>query len=237
MANNAIGVALLGSTGLGSHILTNLLTHSSVARVDTISRRTPSAAESSPNVKLTTVIETDTSSWPSKISQLSPPPTIFFSALGTTRSQAGGLENQSKLELDTNIECAKAARDAGAKVYVLISSNGANSASMVPYLKLKGQIEEAAKQLGFEHTVFVRPGIIVGERGESRPAEAVMRFLATSVGKIHSSLKDGWAQDADAISKASLAAGLKSLAGEAPAESEKVWIVDQAEIIRLAREE
>lgn len=156
--------------------------------------------------------------------------------MGTTRSQAGGLENQYKVELDTNIECAKAARDAGAKVYVLVSSGSANSSSVIPYLKLKGEIEEAAKELGFEHTVFLRPGVITGQRGQTRPFEAVARFVASSAGRIHSSLKDGWAQDADDIAKAGIIAGLKALAGEAPVGSEKVWIIEQGEIARLVRE-
>lgn len=205
-----------------------------MARVDTVSRKTPAADA---NVKLTTFVESDTSRWASEISKLNPPPTIFFSALGTTRAQAGGLENQYKLDLDLNIECAKAARDAGAKVYVLLSSTGANSSSMVPYSKMKGECEEAAKALGFEHTVILRPGLIVGQRKDSRPAEAVLRFLATSFGKVHSSLKDGWSQDADVIAKASINAGLKALAGDAPAGSEKVWTIEQADVLRLGRDE
>lgn len=107
---------------------------------------------------------------------------------------------------------------------------------MVQYLKLKGEIEEAAKELGFEHTVFLRPGVITGHRGQSRPLEAVARFFASMAGRIHSSLKDGWAQDADDIAKAGIIAGLKALAGEAPPESEKVWVIEQGEIARLVRE-
>lgn len=197
----------------------------------------PATLSSTPNPKLTTLIETDTSRWANHISQLSSPPTIFISSLGTTRSQAGSLSNQYNLELATNIECAKAARDAGAKVYVLVSSGSANSSSVLPYLKLKGEIEEAAKELGFEHTVFLRPGVITaGQLGQSRPFEAVVRFVASSAGKIHSSLKDGWAQDADDIAKAGVIAGLKALAGEAPAGKEKVWVIEQGEIARLVRE-
>lgn len=108
---------------------------------------------------------------------------------------------------------------------------------MLPYLKLKGEIEEAAKELGFEHTVFLRPGVITsGQREQSRPFEAAARFVASTAGKIHSSLKDGWAQDADDIAKAGIIAGLKALTGEAPAGSEKVWVIEQGEIARLVRQ-
>ncbi|KAH8704900.1 hypothetical protein BGW36DRAFT_366385 [Talaromyces proteolyticus] len=238
MAGNATGTALLGCTGLvGSHILTTLLAHPSVARIDTISRRTPETAGTSPQVKLTTFIEKETSKWADQISRLSPPPSVYFSALGTTRALAGGLANQYKLDVDLNIECAKAAREAGAKVFVLVSSSGANPNSMVPYTKMKGECEEAAKKLDFDHTIIVRPGMIVGQREDSRPAEAVLRFVASSFGKLHTSLKDPWAQDADVIAKACVNAGLKALAGEAPGGSEKVWVLDQADVIRLGRTE
>ncbi|CRG84511.1 Protein fmp52, mitochondrial [Talaromyces islandicus] len=235
---NAAGVALLGSTGLvGSYILTNLLAHPSIARVDTVSRRTPTAGGSSPQVKLTTFVETETSRWANQIAQLSPPPSLYISALGTTRASAGGLANQYKLDLDLNIECAKAAREAGAKVFVLVSSSGANPNSYIPYAKLKGECEEAAKELGFERTIIVRPGLIVGQREESRPAEAVLRFVASSFGKLHTSLKDPWAQDVDVIAKACVNAGLKGLDGDVPAGNEKVWLLEQADVIRLGRTE
>lgn len=160
-----------------------------------------------------------------------------MSALGTTRASAGGLANQYKLDLDLNMECAKAAREAGAKVFVLVSSSGANANSFVPYMKLKGECEEAAKNLGFERTVIVRPGVIVGQREESRPAEAVLRFFAGSVGKLHTAMKDSWAQDADVIAKACVNAGLKALAGDVPEGGEKVWVLEQADIVRLGRTE
>jgi uncharacterized protein YbjT (DUF2867 family) len=218
--------------------LTTLLASPNVTRIDTVSRRTPAAAASAPQAKLTTFIEGDSSRWAAQLSALSPPPSILFSALGTTRAQAGGLANQYKLDLDLNIECAKAARDAGSKVYVLVSSSGANSNSMIPYSKLKGLVEEQAKALGFERTVLLRPGIITGgSREESRPAEAAFRFFASYAGKLHSSLVDGWSQDADVIAKASVNAGLKALAGDVPAGSEKVWVLDQADIVRLGRTE
>lgn len=120
---------------------------------------------------------------------------------------------------------------------MLVSSGSANSSSVIPYLKLKGEIEEAVKELGFEHTIFLRPGVITGQRGQSRPFEAVVRFVASTAGRIHSSLKDGWAQDADDIAKAGINAGLKALAGQAPPGSEKVWVIEQGEIARLVREE
>lgn len=129
------------------------------------------------------------------------------------------------------------ARDAGTKVYVLISSQGANKTSSIPYSRMKGEIEEDIKALGFERTVILRPGLIAGTREESRPLEAGIRFIAGWAGKVHSSLKDGWAQEADAIGKAAVNAGLKAQRGDVPADCEKVWTVEGKKIIALAEDE
>ncbi|KAA8644502.1 hypothetical protein EYZ11_004600 [Aspergillus tanneri] len=228
-------VALIGCTGMvGSHILTNLLANPSIARVDTISRRTPQAA-SAAHSKLTTFVSDDTSGWASQLSSLTPTPSIFISSFATTRAAAGGFENQYKVEHGLNIEMARAARDAGTKVYVLISASGASTSSSIAYSRMKGEIEEEVKALGFERTVILRPGLIAGQREESRPMEAVARYIASFAGKLHSSLKDGWAQEADDIAKAAVNAGLKALEGDVPAGSEKVWMLYGTDIIALRK--
>ncbi|KAF7587771.1 Protein fmp52, mitochondrial [Aspergillus hancockii] len=219
----------------GSHILNSLLANPSVARVDTISRRTPQAA-SAAQAKLTTIVTDDTARWMSELSALTPTPSIFFSAFGTTRASAGGFENQYKVEHGLNVELARAARDAGTKVYVLISSSGASKDSSFAYPRMKGEIEEDVKALGFERTVILRPGLISGQRDESRPLEAAFRFVAGFAGKVHSGLKNGWAQDADVIAQAAVTAGLKALEGDVPAGGEKVWILNGSDIIKYGTE-
>lgn len=165
----------------------------------------------------------------------SPAPQIFFSALATTRGAAGGFQNQYKLEHDLNIELAQAAKDAGTRVYVLISAQGASTTSSIAYSKMKGQIEEDVKAIGFDHTVILQPGLIAGHREETRMLESVVRKIAAIAGMISTHyLKDGWAQDADVIAKAAVSAGLKAVNGEAP---NKVWVLKGADIVRLGRAE
>lgn len=127
---------------------------------------------------------------------------------------------------------AKAAKEAGTKVYVLISAVTADTSSMFAYTKMKGQIEEDIKAVDFDHTVILRPGLIGGKREESRPVEAVMRKFATGLGMISPRLKDHWVQDATVIAKAAVSAGLKALNGEVPS---KVWLLTGSEIICEAR--
>lgn len=39
---------------------------------------------------------------------------VFVSCLGTTKAQAGSIDNQRKIDLDLNLTLAQAAKDAGA---------------------------------------------------------------------------------------------------------------------------
>lgn len=213
----------------GSHILSTLLQLPSISSVRTFTRRAPKDT----GAKLNATVE-DSAKWPASISAITPPADIFFSALGTTRGQAGGFDNQRKIDYDLNLEAAQAAKKAGVKVYVLISTGGANPNSMMGYPKMKGELEEAVKALGFEKTVILRPGLILGGRDHLRTAEYALQGVARVFGAISGGyLSDGWAQDADVIAKAAVSGGLRALAGEGPAS----LIMGQPEILRLGRTE
>lgn len=93
--------------------------------------------------------------------------------MGTTRAAAGGLDNQRKIDYDLNLELAQAAKKAGVKVCVLISSGGASANGFSAYLKMKGELEEAIKELDFEKTVILRPGFLLGPRDHTRVVESI----------------------------------------------------------------
>lgn len=116
---------------------------------------------------------------------------------------------------------------------MLISSGGANSKSMMAYVKMKGELEDMVKGLGFKHTVILRPGMILGNREESRPAEAVMRGFAGALKKISPALTNFWGQDADTIARAAVVAGLRCVEGK---KEDGVWEIGQAEIVSLGKQ-
>lgn len=180
---------------------------------------------------MTPITSPDSSSWPSLFPSSSE---LFISALGTTRAAAGGFENQKKIDYDLNFALAQAAKKAGTKHYVLISSGGASPSSPFGYAKMKGELEQAVKDLDFDHCVILRPGLIVGERSEMRTAEFIMRKAAQGAGSVHNGLKDFWAQDADVIARAAVRAGMDCVEGKEP---EKFRILGGADIIRLGRTE
>lgn len=193
----------------------------------------PALANSPVSVK--EFVNKDNSTWVPHVSSLSPAPSVLFSGLATTRANAGSFEAQYKLEHDLNVEIAKAAKQAGTKTCVIISANSSNANSYFPYVRMKGEIEEHIKEVGFDHTIIVRPGLISGRRDETRFAEGLFRGVAAGLGKISTHwLKDFWAQDADVIARAAINAAVRAKKGEV---KDKVWILEQKDIVRLGRTE
>lgn len=155
---------IVGSTGLvGNFILKHAPEY--YKNVFSLSRSQP---DNSSNPAIEAITETDSSIWTGKLKSIDAPVDVFFSGLGTTRAKAGGIENQYKIDYDLNYDLAKAAKEKGIKKYVLISSVGASSQSRFPYLKMKGELEDAVIKLGFEKTIILRPGVLLGERKESK---------------------------------------------------------------------
>jgi uncharacterized protein YbjT (DUF2867 family) len=157
---------IAGSTGLvGSHILSTLLALPASGTIYTPVRRTLPSTTASPRVA--PIIDIDSSNWPAKIAALDPAPEIFFSALGTTKAAAGSLENQRKIDHDLTLSLATAAKKAGTKIFVLISAARSSSKSYLAYPRMKGEIEDDVVALGFDQAIFIRPGIIIGDRSET----------------------------------------------------------------------
>lgn len=99
---------------------------------------------------------------------------------------------------------------------------------------MKAELEEAVKALDFPHTVILKPGLLAGERQDSRPAEAVVRGIAKGLGAISKRLTDFWAQDADVVGKAAVSAAVRCAEGKKEA---GIWVLSQSEIVRLGRTE
>ncbi len=103
------------------------------------------------------------------MSSVSPTPEVFISAFGTSKAQAGSVEEQRAVNLDLDLAIAKAANALGVKLYILISAAGISTTSHFAYSKMKAELEEVFKAVGFEKTVFVKTGMIVGtERMRNR---------------------------------------------------------------------
>jgi len=74
---------------------------------------------------------------------------------------------------------ARKAKESGANVISFISAVGANANSSNYYLKIKGEVEEEIKEIGFKSVNFFQPGHIMGNkfRADILFADAVSIFF------------------------------------------------------------
>ncbi|KAH9884107.1 NAD(P)-binding protein [Xylariomycetidae sp. FL2044] len=227
--------AVLGSTGLvGSYILSNLLALDTFKAVHTLSRRQPK----SESPKLNAQIEPDTTKWASGLTAISPLPDVVLSALGTTRTQAGGIQNQWKIDHDLNIELAKAAKAAGIKTFVFVSSAGTRSmfSGRVPYSQMKIGVEDTVQSLDFDHAIILRPGFILGEREKEKMhvGGPLLSGIFRGLGSVRQGFQDTFAQDAEVIARAAVRAAVLASEGKAPS---KFWVLEAADIVKYGRDE
>lgn len=158
---------LLGATGLvGSHVLPLLLEHDRWDRVVTLGRRPMPEADAG---HAHHVVDFD---------RLAEHPDLFrcddvFCCLGTTIKDAGSEEAFARVDRDYPFEAAQLAHGQGARQYLLVSSLGANPKSPFFYARVKGEVEEALKDVGFESLSIFRPSQLAGARREERPKEKV----------------------------------------------------------------
>ncbi|KAI9631758.1 putative endoplasmic reticulum protein [Dioszegia hungarica] len=224
----SISVTLLGSTGLtGSATLRSFL--SSTSQAFSICTFTRSAPANTPTGHQATTHANRT--FPDLFSavteQLASKGDVYVSCLGTTRGAAGGFENQKKIDLDLNRDLAKKARADGASVAILVSSGGANSNSYMGYPAMKGQLEDDLIGMNYEHTVILRPGLLMGPRTETRVPELMTQKVFWGLGKI------GLPMDSLRIDAADVGDCIAHFATNPPAD--KVKIVGNNEMIAAAK--
>jgi uncharacterized protein YbjT (DUF2867 family) len=94
-----------------------------------------------------------------------PPAQAAFCCLGTTIKVAGSQEAFRAVDFDSVIAFAKAARQAGATRFAVVSALGASAQSSSFYNRVKGEMEDAVATLGFECVVIARPSLLTGNRG------------------------------------------------------------------------
>lgn len=96
-----------------------------------------------------------------------------FVCLGTTMKKAGSKDAFRKVDYDLVVGIAKQAKNSSVKHFIVVSSLGADPSSNNFYLKTKGEMEEAVKQLDFEYCGFLRPSLLLGNRKEFRFGEKI----------------------------------------------------------------
>ena len=98
-------------------------------------------------------------------------------ALGTTRKQAGSKQAFRAVDFELALRVATLARHQGARHLLLVSAVGADARSPIFYNRVKGELEDAVKALGYPALTVARPSLLVGERPRPRPGEALGAVL------------------------------------------------------------
>lgn len=114
--------------------------------------------------------------WPAQVAAANPD--VAIATLGTTIRAAGSKAAFTAVDLDLVRDFATAAKAAGARQFMLVTSVGANAGASNFYLSIKGKAEAAAQALGFERVDIFRPGLLRGDRQESRTGESIAMMLS-----------------------------------------------------------
>jgi len=102
---------------------------------------------------------------------------VALCCLGTNLRQAGSQERFRAVDLECVLAFARAAREANAERFVVISSVGADPGARNFYLRTKGEMEQRLMQAGFASLDILQPALLLGWRGETRPLELAARAL------------------------------------------------------------
>ena len=149
---------LAGATGLvGRALLPMLLASKYYRSVHVLLRRTPPDIKASPKLNIHQV---DFTRLPAAL----PAVDDVLIALGTTIKVAGSEAAFRQVDLDFVLNIARAARAAGATRLAVVSALGADAKSRVFYNRVKGEMQVAIAQLGYESVVIAQPSLLLGDR-------------------------------------------------------------------------
>jgi uncharacterized protein YbjT (DUF2867 family) len=162
---------LLGASGLtGGYCLQALLNENQFDNVITLTRKPLPIHHS----KLEQII-TDFSRLDNLQSALKAD--IVFCCLGTTIKKAGTKEKFKQIDYEYPLQIAKIAKEKGASAFVLVSAIGASVKSLFFYSRVKGELEQALKNLHFHTLIILQPSLLLGDRKEKRIGEDVGKVI------------------------------------------------------------
>jgi uncharacterized protein YbjT (DUF2867 family) len=165
MAKTAL---IAGATGLiGKHLVEVILKSKEYKEVKILSRRQLDIA----NQKLSYILLENFDLLINKKDELVADD--VFCCLGTTIKTAGSKEKFYQVDFEYPVKIAEIALSNKAQRYLLVSAMGADSKSMFFYNRVKGEVEQAIKKVGFKSVHIFRPSILLGKRSEKRVGEKI----------------------------------------------------------------
>ena len=105
---------------------------------------------------------------------------VAFSCLGTTLAVAGSKDAQWRVDYDYQYAFAEHCKNNGVSTFVLVSAAGAKAQSKLFYNRMKGQLEDAVKALGFPSLLIFQPSVLIrsnSDRGAENFSVKAIHFL------------------------------------------------------------
>jgi uncharacterized protein YbjT (DUF2867 family) len=204
---NGKTATIVGSTGLiGSQILQQLINDDDFGTIKLLVRKPVSI--NNPKIKIVNIDFSNEEQFRNGISESD----AVYCSIGTTNKKVkGDKAAYRKVDYEIPVNAAKYCAETGCPVFALVSSVGANSKSSNFYLKFKGEVEDAIREMKIESVTIFRPSMLMGKREEFRLAEIIGKiFLSPLSFLIPSDYKPIKASD---VAKAMIAASKKSLKG------------------------
>ena len=93
--------------------------------------------------------------------------------LGTTLRKTPSREIYRTIDYQYPLTAARLGIANGATHYLVVSAVSANSRSRIFYNRLKGELEDSLRSLGYRSLTIARPSVLVGDRSEPRLSEKI----------------------------------------------------------------
>ena len=168
-------VLLAGATGLvGAEVLRHLIDDRTVGRIVVVGRRAVSAADPRVESRIIDFDHLDASASLFAVGQI-------ICALGTTIRQAGSEDAFRRVDFDYPLAMAHLGLKQGARHFLVVSALGANAESRIFYSRVKGELEDRLRSIGYRSVTIVRPSLLLGKRDEFRLLERVGMVLGEIV--------------------------------------------------------
>ncbi|MBU5670997.1 oxidoreductase [Paenibacillus brevis] len=167
MSHSGKKALIIGATGLvGRELLTELLRDEQYEAVYAIVRRPLTFSHQ----KLREIVSDF-----ERLEEISEAYAVedVFCCLGTTIKKARTREAMYRIDVTYPLTVAKLAKEQGARHFLVISSAGADAKSKIWYTKMKGELEQQLKSIGYKALSILHPSLLLGEREEHRLMEKI----------------------------------------------------------------
>lgn len=155
-------VLVVGATGLvGGEVVKQLAADETVGRIVVLARRVPERLPARVEAHVVDFNALDQHASLFAVNQI-------ICALGTTIKQAGSQAAFRRVDFEYPLNVARLGQKHGARHFLLVSALGASSESGIFYNRVKGELEDQLRSLGYRSVTIARPSLLMGARKEFR---------------------------------------------------------------------